>query len=267
MTSSLKTFWLGAALAGSTLAAWGALAKAPGTSVPKHSLPTSKDGDVVLGLCDGATVLEVDGLKEGQTLSREAAQKVSDTLMADWMKKNPGKVWAQAAPKDLKAGGEAPKTQAPAKTTPAPNPETSRGQGSQTAAPQVRHEGTGPQQRFQSGHTYGHFGERDEDLWRESTQEVVQAGHKIFHDAKELGGTIGVSCDMCHPDAANTHPETYPKYQVQLGRVAMLRDMINWCLENPVRAKPMADEDPRMRAMEAYIYAQRRGTPLEYGRH
>ena len=23
---------------------------------------------------------------------------------------------------------------------------------------------------------------------------------------------------MCHPDAANTHPETYPKYQVQLQR-------------------------------------------------
>jgi len=30
---------------------------------------------------------------------------------------------------------------------------------------------------------------------------------------------------MCHPDAANTHPETYPKYQVQLQRVALLRDM------------------------------------------
>ena len=47
----------------------------------------------------------------------------------------------------------------------------------------------------------------------------------------------------------------------------MLRDMINWCLENPVRAKPLSDGDPRLRAMEAYIYAQRKGTPLEYGRH
>jgi hypothetical protein len=28
---------------------------------------------------------------------------------------------------------------------------------------------------------------------------------------------IAVSCDMCHPDAANTHPETYPKFQPQLG--------------------------------------------------
>jgi cytochrome c len=57
-----------------------------------------------------------------------------------------------------------------------------------------------------------------------------------------------------HP--ANTHPETYPKYQVQLGRVAMLRDMVNWCIQNPVRGKPLADDDPKMKALEASIYAQ-----------
>ena len=67
--------------------------------------------------------------------------------------------------------------------------------------------------------------------------------------------------------AANTHPETYPKYQVQLGRVVLLRDMINWCLEHPVRAKPMPADDPRMRAMEAYIFAARKGKSLEYGKH
>ncbi|OJT22169.1 hypothetical protein BO221_24170 [Archangium sp. Cb G35] len=72
---------------------------------------------------------------------------------------------------------------------------------------------------------------------------------------------------MCHPDAANTHPETYPKYQVQFGRVALLRDMINWCIENPVRGKPLADDDPKMKAMEAYIYSKRKGVPLEFGKH
>jgi hypothetical protein len=29
----------------------------------------------------------------------------------------------------------------------------------------------------------------------------------------------------------------------------------------------MAADDPRMRAMEAYILAQRKGTALEYGKH
>jgi hypothetical protein len=43
--------------------------------------------------------------------------------------------------------------------------------------------------------------------------------------------------------------------------------MINWCIQNPVRGKPLADGDPKMKALEAFIYAQRKGTPLEYGKH
>ena len=43
--------------------------------------------------------------------------------------------------------------------------------------------------------------------------------------------------------------------------------MINWCLEHPVRAPRMAEDDARMRAMEAYIISQRSGTKLEYGKH
>jgi thiosulfate dehydrogenase len=69
------------------------------------------------------------------------------------------------------------------------------------------------------------------------------------------------------PDAANAHPETYPKFQVQLGRVVLLRDMINWCIENPVRGNLLADDDPRLKALEAYIIAQRKGVALEYGKH
>jgi cytochrome c len=95
----------------------------------------------------------------------------------------------------------------------------------------------------------------------------VEQGKKVFHSAKLLGGTIGVSCDMCHPDAANTHPETYPKYQEQLQRVALLRDMINWCIENPVKGKTLDPNDPKLRALEAYILAQRKGVPLAYGKH
>jgi cytochrome c len=72
---------------------------------------------------------------------------------------------------------------------------------------------------------------------------------------------------MCHPHAANTHPETYPKFQPQLGRVALLRDMINWCIEHPVRGKAFDADDPKLRALEAYILAQRKGKTLNYGKH
>jgi thiosulfate dehydrogenase len=71
---------------------------------------------------------------------------------------------------------------------------------------------------------------------------------------------------MCHPDAANTHPETYPKFQVQMGRVVLLRDMINWCIEQAVRGEVLSTDDPNMRALEAYIIAQRKGVRMNYGR-
>jgi len=117
------------------------------------------------------------------------------------------------------------------------------------------------------GQTYGRVTEQDVALWKAETERVAAAGSRVFHSADELGSTVGVSCDMCHPHAANTHPETYPKYQMQLGRVVLLRDMINWCIEHPVRGTPLSADDPRMRALEAYILAQRRGKVLEYGKH
>jgi hypothetical protein len=117
-----------------------------------------------------------------------------------------------------------------------------------------------------SGHTYGQITPQDVALWKSETERVALAGSEVFHSGDQLGSTIGVSCDMCHPHSANTHPETYPKYQVQLGRVALLRDMINWCIEHPVRGKALAADDPKMRALEAYIIAQRKGKPLDYGK-
>src|SRR5688572_30436439 len=118
-----------------------------------------------------------------------------------------------------------------------------------------------------NGQTYGKISPQDVALWKVEAERVATAGSRVFHSGDELGSTIGVSCDMCHPHAANTHPETYPKFQVQLGRVALLRDMINWCIEHPVRGKALASDDPRMRALEAYILAQRKGKALDYGKH
>jgi len=118
-----------------------------------------------------------------------------------------------------------------------------------------------------TGHTYGNYTVADALLWKQETERLVLEGSRIFHSDKLLGSTNGVSCDMCHPDGEGTHPETYPKYQLQLGRTALLRDMMNWCLQNPCRGEPMSGDDPRLRAMEAYISAQSSGKTLEYGKH
>ena len=116
------------------------------------------------------------------------------------------------------------------------------------------------------GHTYGNHTAQETALWAAETERLVVEGSLIFHDANLLGSKNGVSCDMCHPDAEGTHAETYPKFQVQLGRAALLRDMANWCLTQPCRGEPMSGDDPRMRALEAYMLSARAGKTLEYGK-
>ncbi|WP_233166244.1 cytochrome C [Archangium sp. Cb G35] len=238
---------------------------------PRHELPPSKDGNLVLGLCDGETSLEVKGVKEGEPLSRAQALEVTSKLMQEWRSKNPDARWdvvAQAPTPPGPANPQGPRS--PPAVPPSPQ-KPSAGKSNQAEGPTASSGAAGMAEKkdanVQTGHTYGAFSERDEALWAASTQAFVEEGNRVFHDADALGSKVAVSCDMCHPDAANTHPETYPKYQVQFGRVALLRDMINWCIENPVRGKPLADDDPKMKAMEAYIYSKRKGVPLEFGKH
>ena len=109
------------------------------------------------------------------------------------------------------------------------------------------------------------FTQADLDRWQGEYMSVVAKGRALWTSA-ELG-TNGVACAQCHPNGANTHPETYPKFQQQLGRVAALRDMINWCLQNPLEAAPLALDDPDLLAMEAYLAYERRGVALAPGKH
>lgn len=109
------------------------------------------------------------------------------------------------------------------------------------------------------------FTEKDKERWQKEYMSVVKKGRELWV-SPELG-TNGVACAQCHPNAADTHPETYPKFQQQLGRVIALRDMINWCLMHPLEGKPLALDDPRMVAIESYVTYERRGVPLAPGKH
>ena len=199
---------------------------------PPAADPKPEPGSTEVKLCDNHTTVMLDELPR----DRAGGQAIADALMAQWRQQHQGTEW-----------------------------ETEARRSWTVQAPADNRDVLGGEQR--EGATYGRYTERDLLTWARESELAALEGARVFHSADELGSTIAVSCDMCHPDAANTHPETYPKYQVQMGRVALLRDMINWCLEHPVRAPPMAADDPRMRAMEAYIMAQRTGTPMVYGKH
>jgi len=59
-------------------------------------------------------------------------------------------------------------------------------------------------------------------------------------------------CAQCHPNPANSHPETYPKFQKQIGKVVTLSEMINWCIRNPLEGMPLEVDSPEMTALVAY---------------
>lgn len=109
------------------------------------------------------------------------------------------------------------------------------------------------------------FTQEDLKRWEQEFISVVNEGDKIFHSGT-LGGNT-VSCDQCHPNASNTHPETYPKFQKQIGKVVTLFEILNWCIQNPLEGKPLAADDPKMVALQAYITYERRGVKLDPGKH
>ena len=202
---------------------------APSQTVSAQAAPGPEPApDVPVTSCDGQKTVTVAADLTGRDLA--------DALMDQWKRDHPGRDWV------------AEEKSRHAMKPPADNSDLLKGD-----------------QR--KGHPYGNFTQRDLENWARETEKFVAEGSRVFHDAKALGGTVGVSCDMCHPHAANTHPETYPKFQTQLGRVALLRDMIDWCIEHPVRGKHLGSDDPRMRALEAYIMAQRSGVKMGYGKH
>jgi hypothetical protein len=189
--------------------------------------------DVSVSLCDGESVMTVPGLKPGQVLARAEAQEVAGQMMQIWRKSQGEERWASWVA-----------DAAAAQAQPAPPPPAAAGPGQPTK-----------------------FTARDQMLWKREEKKWIDEGYKAYHNAQALGGTIGISCDMCHPDGSNTHPETYPKFQMQTKKVALLRDMINWCIENPLKGKPLPENDERLRAVEAYILSTRKGVALEPGKH
>lgn len=109
------------------------------------------------------------------------------------------------------------------------------------------------------------FKDADIQRWQQQFMSVVTEGRALWTSPKL--GSNGVACAQCHPNAANTHPETYPKFQKQIGKVIPLWEMINWCLKNPLEGQALAADDPKMTALQAYVTYERRGVKLEPGKH
>jgi thiosulfate dehydrogenase len=104
--------------------------------------------------------------------------------------------------------------------------------------------------------------------------DEVKKGDLLFHGdeatAKQMGvklTTSAMACAMCHPFASDTHPMSFPKFQVSMNQFATLRDMINWCIEKPNQGEKIDPESEAMKTLEAYIYWSNTGSVLVPGKY
>jgi len=107
------------------------------------------------------------------------------------------------------------------------------------------------------------FTEKDLELMNKELIELVKKGDELWHSPTL--GKNGLTCANCHPDAANSNPHTFPKFQDNIGKVATLREMINWCIKRPLEGKELPEDSEEMKALEAYAIYMYRGFPLKPG--
>ena len=98
---------------------------------------------------------------------------------------------------------------------------------------------------------------------REETTKAIKRGEALWSD-RSLGSN-GQSCNMCHPDGSATHPETYPKFKQQYGRVVTAQEFINWCIVAALRGPRQEIGGEVLTALEAYQAYANRGETMEIG--
>jgi thiosulfate dehydrogenase len=111
-------------------------------------------------------------------------------------------------------------------------------------------------------------------IFKELFMEQVIIGDRLFHGdgalEEEMGVNLsntGMACAMCHPFGRDTNPHEFPKFQEQMSEFATLRDMTNWCIENPNEGELIDPESPAMKALEAYQLWSHTGSVLNPGEH
>jgi thiosulfate dehydrogenase len=107
----------------------------------------------------------------------------------------------------------------------------------------------------------------DEELKAMSAKLTASAkrGYDMWYGARADMANNGLACANCHPDAAATNPQTFPKFMPQFDRVVAYREMVNWCIENPQGGKALPSDSADMIALEAYSFYLHNGVPVQTG--
>lgn len=93
----------------------------------------------------------------------------------------------------------------------------------------------------------------------------VKRGYDMWYGARADMANNGLACANCHPDAAATNPQTFPKFLPVFNKVVPYREMVNWCIQNPQGGKAMDVNSDDMTALEAYSFYLHNGVPVKTG--
>ena len=93
----------------------------------------------------------------------------------------------------------------------------------------------------------------------------VKRGYDMWYGARADMAVNGLACANCHPDAAATNPQTFPKFQPMFNKVVSYRTMVNWCIQNPQGGKLMDVNSDDMTALEAYSFYLHKGVKVDTG--
>lgn len=93
----------------------------------------------------------------------------------------------------------------------------------------------------------------------------VQRGYDMWYGARADMSNNGLACANCHPDAAATNPQTFPKFLPVFDKVVPMREMINWCIQNPQGGKALDVSSADMTSLEAYSFYLHNGVKIETG--
>lgn len=80
----------------------------------------------------------------------------------------------------------------------------------------------------------------------------VEKGKALFNDKKL--GTTGKTCSTCHMNGHGLEKSgDKTEFSVMGKKYTSLEDAINFCIEKPLRGKPLDPKSPEMQDLVAYI--------------
>lgn len=95
--------------------------------------------------------------------------------------------------------------------------------------------------------------------------KLVEEGYNLWHGSNPTMQANGLACGNCHPDAAASNPQTFPKWISSMNKVVTWQQMTNWCIQNPQAGKALNTDGDEMLALLAYAFELHRGKPIAPG--